>query len=101
MNFYIRNAIEQLCAASCAEDEARSSGRPSTSSSQADGVQSLLNVLADIYAVYPDLWLNERLRCTLCYQVGYQLLPYRVHALGTRVILSPPSREAGFRNSIY
>ena len=66
----VRNALEQLCAASYAEEVARSSGQPSTSGSQADGVHCLLHVLADVYAVYPDLWLNERLRCTLYYQVG-------------------------------
>lgn len=51
-----------MCAASYAEEEARKAGQLAGGESFGDGLHNLLQVVADIYCVHPDLWLNPALR---------------------------------------
>ena len=72
-----------MCGYSYAEDEARKENGLASNGVQADGVHTLLQVIADIYTVYPNLWLDPDLRCTpstIAYsllQENHKLLPRR------------------------
>lgn len=58
----LREELEGLCEASASEEKARQDGLMGTEASRADGLHSLLHLIADVYHTYPNLWLDPNLR---------------------------------------
>ena len=48
----------------CKESERRAAGKSKLDSSgvASDALEDLLNVLADCYGIFPELWLDEEMR---------------------------------------